>query len=117
MSECLSIDTLTCYLKLIISRVFLHSIEQQVLLLSLWAIGALASSPFNLQFSSYHSGFGGYEIFQKLHQEPPPPEITQGTEDYVGEYWVEQKLDHFDRKNNRTWSMVIYYYFGSHYCW
>ncbi|XP_063709110.1 putative serine protease K12H4.7 [Culicoides brevitarsis] len=50
--------------------------------------------------------FGSFEIFRSLHQEPPPPEIPQGvTADAVGEYWVEQKLDHFDRKNNKTWFM------------
>lgn len=79
-------------------------LEQTILLLSLWTLGALA---LQLQTSSPPS-FSGYEIFQKLHQEPPPPEIAQGTGDNVGEYWVEQKLDQFDRKNNRTWFMVIF---------
>lgn len=73
------------------------------MLLALWSNGAIGS-PYLAP--NFHKEFGGYEIFQKLHKEPPPPEITKGTEDNVGEFWVEQKLDHFDRKNNRTWFMV-----------
>uniref|UniRef100_A0A336N030 CSON003791 protein n=1 Tax=Culicoides sonorensis TaxID=179676 RepID=A0A336N030_CULSO len=49
--------------------------------------------------------FTGFDILKIFHKEPPPPIIAQGTPDNVGEYWIEQKLDNFDAKNNRTWFM------------
>ncbi|XP_030374872.1 putative serine protease K12H4.7 [Scaptodrosophila lebanonensis] len=42
--------------------------------------------------------------FQKLHEEPPLP-LKQARDDTVETLWIEQKLDHFDENEIRTWQM------------
>ncbi|XP_030239775.1 putative serine protease K12H4.7 [Drosophila navojoa] len=42
--------------------------------------------------------------FKKLHREPFDP-INQNRDDTVQTLWIEQKLDHFDESETRTWQM------------
>ncbi|XP_030556353.1 putative serine protease K12H4.7 [Drosophila novamexicana] len=42
--------------------------------------------------------------FNKLHGEPPVP-ANQNRADEVQTLWIEQKLDHFDESETRTWQM------------
>lgn len=44
--------------------------------------------------------------FQKLHEEPPLL-TSQSRADEVQTLWIEQKLDHFDEGETRTWQMVV----------
>uniref|UniRef100_T1GS61 Uncharacterized protein n=1 Tax=Megaselia scalaris TaxID=36166 RepID=T1GS61_MEGSC len=47
-----------------------------------------------------------YRTFNKLHQEPPPPEPSiSGRILDVKTNWINQKLDHFDESNDKTWKM------------
>lgn len=41
--------------------------------------------------------------FTNLHKDPGPQETTRA---HIETNWIEQKLDHFDEKENRTWQMV-----------
>lgn len=43
--------------------------------------------------------------FQQLHEEPPML-TAQSRADVVQTLWIEQKLDHFDETETRTWQMV-----------
>lgn len=43
--------------------------------------------------------------FKRIHEEPPLP-TTQNRADVVQTLWIEQKLDHFDPAETRTWQMV-----------
>lgn len=43
--------------------------------------------------------------FQQLHEEPPML-TAQSRADAVQTLWIEQKLDHFDETETRTWQMV-----------
>jgi len=45
-------------------------------------------------------------IFKRLHEEPPLP-TTQNRADEVQTLWIEQKLDHFNESETRTWQMVF----------
>ncbi|XP_020814042.1 putative serine protease K12H4.7 [Drosophila serrata] len=42
--------------------------------------------------------------FKRLHEEPEQP-ATQNRADIVQTLWIEQKLDHFDASETRTWQM------------
>eukprot|EP00099_Drosophila_melanogaster_P013078 NP_001287406.1 uncharacterized protein Dmel_CG3734, isoform B [Drosophila melanogaster] len=42
--------------------------------------------------------------FKRIHEEPPLP-TTQNRADVVQTLWIEQKLDHFDPEETRTWQM------------
>ncbi|EDW83811.1 uncharacterized protein Dwil_GK13807 [Drosophila willistoni] len=42
--------------------------------------------------------------FKKLHSEPPVP-VNQQRVDQVETLWIEQKLDHFNDEDTRTWQM------------
>lgn len=51
-----------------------------------------------------------YRTFNKLHQEPPPPEPSiSGRILDVKTNWINQKLDHFDESNDKTWKMVKHF--------
>ncbi|XP_037728852.1 putative serine protease K12H4.7 [Drosophila subpulchrella] len=43
-------------------------------------------------------------IFKRLHEEPPI-QTTQNRADEVQTLWIEQKLDHFNESETRTWQM------------
>ncbi|CAD7093607.1 unnamed protein product [Hermetia illucens] len=51
----------------------------------------------NGQFSPFR------KIFQKLHEEPPPP--VPVFRNNINMNYIEQKLDHFDLNEKRTWQM------------
>ena len=42
--------------------------------------------------------------FNMLHKEPPPPESKSRAN--VQTLWIEQKLNHFDNSETKTWQMV-----------
>lgn len=48
------------------------------------------------------------KTFNRLHQEPPPPPISPslGRIARVETKTITQKLDHYDKNNNKTWQMV-----------
>lgn len=67
-------------------------------------LGTLLSSVLGVDESKSHF----YRTFNKLHQEPPPPEPSDtGRLLDVNTEWITQKLDHFDETNDKTWQMVI----------
>nr|XP_016940142.1 putative serine protease K12H4.7 [Drosophila suzukii] len=53
---------------------------------------------------SQTSGSTVERIFKRLHEEPPLP-TTQNRADEVQTLWIEQKLDHFNESETRTWQM------------
>lgn len=52
----------------------------------------------NCQFSPFRT------IFEKLHEGPPPPLVQYRNNIHMK--YIEQKLDHFDESEKRTWRMV-----------
>ena len=44
-----------------------------------------------------------FKALRNLHKDPGPHGFTRAN---VETKWIEQKLDHFDMKENRTWQMV-----------
>ncbi|KAL5290289.1 hypothetical protein ACFFRR_009935 [Megaselia abdita] len=47
------------------------------------------------------------KTFNRLHQEPPPPPVSPGLgrAAKVETKWITQKLDHYDKNNDKTWQM------------
>lgn len=82
------------------------------LCLSLCLASCLAIPSFNGD-PEIGSSFGSYDVLKGIYQEPPPPTPVDGLVDAIGVYYVQQKLDHFDKKNNLTWEMVQYILFLS----
>jgi len=62
------------------------------------AILALGSTPANANVFQ--------QTFKQLHQEPPLP-TNQNRADVVQTLWIEQKLDHFNDADKRSWKMVM----------
>lgn len=48
-------------------------------------------------------GFRGF-TFQGLEE---PKSFAKDADKYITEGWITQPLDHFNHRDNRTWSMVI----------
>lgn len=63
---------------------------------------------FALALSGQANGNIFQRTFKKLHEEPPLL-TSQSRADEVQTLWIEQKLDHFDEAETRTWQMVMIY--------
>lgn len=46
-----------------------------------------------------------FEIWKKLHQEPPPPPPQPFSVDAVTTHYFDVRLDHFNAQDTRTWKM------------
>lgn len=77
-----------------VQRVWIFKMKVLALLLAIYLIEV------NGQFSPFR------KIFQKLHEEPPPP--VPVFRNNINMNYIEQKLDHFDPNEKRTWQMVSF---------